>query len=222
MTEPDQLDGAIRAALDHPGPALVEVMTDALLVYAGRNLGVASGLHTAWNTPSTRPSSPRARAASLNGTLARTIAERLTDRGERVDLIDLSRFDMPMYHGDLEADEGVPPAATELAERLASARRLVITSPEYNGAYPALLKNTIDWLTRVDRGVLAHLDIHLAAVSPGRMGGTRGLAHLRAWLEMHAPLGGGARPQRAARDARRRRTDHRRGGIDIDGFLSVN
>jgi NAD(P)H-dependent FMN reductase len=123
------------------------------------------------------------RRASLNGALARAIADRLQARGERVDLIDLSRFDMPMYHGDLEADEGVPPAATELAERLAGARRLVITSPEYNGSYPALLKNTVDWLTRVDRSVLAHLEIHLAAASPGRMGGTRGLAHLRTWLE---------------------------------------
>jgi len=123
------------------------------------------------------------RDASLNGALARAIAGRLVDRGERVDLIDLTEFEMPMYHGDLEAREGNPPTAVELADRLTKARRLVVTSPEYNGSYPALLKNTVDWLTRVDRAVLRHLDVHLAAASPGRLGGSRGLVHLRAWLE---------------------------------------
>lgn len=123
------------------------------------------------------------RNASLNGALARSIRERLESRGRTVDLIDLTEYDMPMYHGDLEADEGVPAAAAALAERLAAARRLVITSPEYNGSFPALLKNTVDWLTRVDRSVLSHLDIHLAAASPGGLGGSRVLVHLQSWLE---------------------------------------
>lgn len=122
------------------------------------------------------------RRSSLNGALARRIAEHLQLDGEPVELIDLTDFDMPMYHGDLEESDGAPPAAVELADRLARAHRLIITSPEYNGSYPALLKNTVDWLTRVDRSVLRHLDVRLASASPGRLGGSRGLAHLESWL----------------------------------------
>jgi NAD(P)H-dependent FMN reductase len=123
------------------------------------------------------------RRTSLNRALARLIAERLAAADHTVDLIDLSEHPMPMYHGDLEAESGTPAAAVELTERLARADQLVIVSPEYNGSFPALLKNTVDWLTRVDRRVLAHLDIRLAATSPGSLGGSRGLVHLRAWLE---------------------------------------
>ena len=123
------------------------------------------------------------RQASLNGALARQIADHLRAGGHPVDLIDLTDYEMPLYHGDLEADQGIPAATIALAERLATSSRLVITSPEYNGSFPALLKNTIDWLTRADRAVLSHLDIHLAAASPGRLGGSRGLIHLQSWLE---------------------------------------
>ena len=123
------------------------------------------------------------RRASLNGALARQIADHLSASGHPVDLIDLTDYEMPLYHGDLETDQGIPAATIALAARLATSSRLVITSPEYNGSFPALLKNTIDWLTRADRSVLSHLDIHLAAASPGRLGGSRGLVHLQSWLE---------------------------------------
>lgn len=123
------------------------------------------------------------RTGSVNAALARHIVAVLADRGEPVDFVDLADYDLPMYHGDIEARSGVPATARALFERFSTARRLVIVTPEYNGAFPPLLKNTIDWMSRIDRRLLAEPTIHLAAASPGSLGGVRVLAILRTWME---------------------------------------
>ena len=123
------------------------------------------------------------RTNSINGALAQRIADVLNDRGERAEVLDLTEFDMPMYQGDLEQTEGVPPSAQDLVARFADADRVVIVTPEYNGAFPPLLKNTIDWMSRVERGFMSHVTVHLAAATPGGLGGTRVLAILRTWLD---------------------------------------
>lgn len=123
------------------------------------------------------------RARSINAALARRIVERLERTDTPVDLIDLRDFEMPIYQGDLEAEHGVPAAARELTVRLQDAAVLVIVSPEYNGAFPPVLKNSLDWVTRVDRGAVAHLTMFLASASPGGLGGARVLALLRMWFE---------------------------------------
>ena len=123
------------------------------------------------------------RTGSINGALARRIVSVITDRGHLAELVDLTEYELPMYHGDLEAADGVPPAAHALVDRVREADRLVIVTPEYNGAFPPLLKNTIDWMTRVDRASMAHLTVHLAAATPGGSGGARVLPITRTWLE---------------------------------------
>ena len=122
------------------------------------------------------------RTGSLNQTLARTIAAELRSHGEHVGVVDLADYPMPLYDGDLEARDGVPATAGALAERFGDAETLVIVSPEYNGAFPPLLKNTVDWVTRIDSKVLAHLEVLLASASPGGGGGSRGLAMIRLWM----------------------------------------
>lgn len=122
------------------------------------------------------------RTGSLNRSLAVAISDRLVERGESVSLIDLAKYGMPLYQGDLEAIHGVPTEAAELAAVLSTARSLVLVSPEYNGSFPPLLKNTIDWITRIDTQVIAHLDIRLASASPGKGGGARGLEMIRNWF----------------------------------------
>lgn len=123
------------------------------------------------------------RRASVNAALARHIVGQLSARGEPAEFVDLADYDMPMYHGDIEFEHGVPASARALFERFSTARRLVIVTPEYNGAFPPLLKNTIDWMSRVDRRFLIEPTIHLAAASPGGLGGVRVLAILRTWME---------------------------------------
>jgi len=112
-------------------------------------------------------------------------AERLGAEGI---FVDLAEYPMPLYNGDLEDLEGVPANAMALAELIRRADGLFIASPEYNGAYSALLKNTLDWLSRIDRNILSR-PTAIASASPGRRGGASGLQALRAILEhMRAPV----------------------------------
>ena len=123
------------------------------------------------------------RRASVNSLLAREIAAELERRDRDHLLVDLAEFDMPIYHGDLEEEQGVPAPARRLADVLRDSGGLVVASPEYNGSFSPLLKNTVDWVTRIDMGVLRDTLVGLAAASPGRGGGVRGLARVRTWLE---------------------------------------
>jgi NAD(P)H-dependent FMN reductase len=95
---------------------------------------------------------------------------------------------MPLYDGDLEAAQGMPPGAKAFKELVRGQAGLVIASPEYNGSFSALLKNTIDWISRPEAGegplaVLRGKTAALLSASPGPGGGQRGLRHLRELLE---------------------------------------
>jgi NAD(P)H-dependent FMN reductase len=89
-----------------------------------------------------------ARRDSLNKKLVRVAARAAQEAGGEVTLIDLDDFPMPIYHGDLEDAEGLPPNALKLRELFLTHDALLIVSPENNGSVPAVLKNTIDWLSR--------------------------------------------------------------------------
>ncbi|MGA7757579.1 MAG: NAD(P)H-dependent oxidoreductase [Ilumatobacteraceae bacterium] len=123
------------------------------------------------------------RRASVNSLLARAIADELARRDRDHLLVSLGDHDMPIYHGDHEDEHGVPATAHELAALLRDSGGLLIASPEYNGSFSPLLKNSIDWVTRIDMGVLRDTFIGLMAASPGRGGGVRGLAMVRTWFE---------------------------------------
>ena len=123
------------------------------------------------------------RRSSVNTLLARAVADELAQRGRDHLLVSLGDHDMPIYHGDHEDEHGVPATAHELAALLRDSGGLLIASPEYNGSFSPLLKNSIDWVTRIDMGVLRDTFIGLMAASPGRGGGVRGLAMVRTWFE---------------------------------------
>jgi NAD(P)H-dependent FMN reductase len=129
------------------------------------------------------------RTDSLHRKLARAAAEELRNRGLEVTVADLRDYRMPLYDGDIEAAEGLPEAALKFRKLLAEHDLLVIASPEYNGSFPALVKNTIDWTSRpaeAGERPAAHYRGKRAALlagSPGPGGGRRGLRHLRELLE---------------------------------------
>ena len=149
-------------------------------------------------TPKSRPTSPAARVlvmpvstrtASLNQALGRLITERLRDAGDRAALIDLAEYPMPMYNGDIEQHDGVPEPAGRLVELVKAAEVLILVSPEYNGSFPALLKNTYDWMSRIDRRCLAGMTVMLASAAPGERGGRRGLDMLATFMNnVHADV----------------------------------
>jgi len=124
-----------------------------------------------------------ARRASLNKKLAGVAVEAGRKAGAEVTLIDLGDFTLPLYHGDLEAESGVPLQAQQLAALIRSHAGLLIASPENNTSVSALLKNTLDWISRIkDVPVFQGKVAGLLAASPGAFGGVRGLYHLRAIL----------------------------------------
>jgi NAD(P)H-dependent FMN reductase len=59
----------------------------------------------------------------------------------------------------------------------------IISSPEYNGSMPGLLKNTIDWVSRFRPQPFNQRHALLMSASPSMAGGNRGLWSLRIPLE---------------------------------------
>src|ERR1700752_431267 len=125
------------------------------------------------------------RTGSLNAKLAATIAHELVTAGVEVTRLSLSDFPLPIYDGDLQAKSGVPKNAVNLKRMMGSHHGVLIVTPEYNSSVPALVKNTIDWVSRVQdpqetRGqVFRDRAFAIAAASGGRLGGTRALSALR-------------------------------------------
>ncbi len=129
------------------------------------------------------------RQDSINKKLARSAAVCTELRGASAQTLDLRDFTMPIYDGDIEATDGVPATARDLSKQIASARGLIICTPEYNGATPALLKNTLDWVSRVrpddSPGSISGLNamrmkpVLLLSATPGASAGARTLVVTR-------------------------------------------
>ncbi|MEX6506362.1 NADPH-dependent FMN reductase [Jiella sp. M17.18] len=125
------------------------------------------------------------RAGSHNRRLAAEAMRMLSLTDAVVTRLDLSDYPLPIYDGDLETDGGVPQNAVLLAQRIASQDGLLIVSPEYNNSIPPLLKNAIDWTSRVRKvqgrpiQPFKGLVVGLASASPGRFGGMRALETVR-------------------------------------------
>src|ERR1700755_308084 len=125
------------------------------------------------------------RTGSHNAKLALAAADAFVRADAEVTRISLSDFPLPIYDGDLQAKSGVPKNAVNLKRMIGAHQGVLIVTPEYNSSVPALVKNTIDWITRVQdpheaRGqVFREKPFAIAAASASRLGGTRALAALR-------------------------------------------
>jgi NAD(P)H-dependent FMN reductase len=128
------------------------------------------------------------RTDSLNRRLARFAASELEREGIEVTSVDLRDYPMPIYDGDLEVESGLPATARALKTLIRSNDAVVIASPEYNGSFTALLKNTLDWVSRSEAGERPGATFRgkvalIMSASPGSGGGRRGLRHLREVLQ---------------------------------------
>ena len=135
------------------------------------------------------------RTGSHNARLAAAAAHELAQAGAEVTRISLSDFPLPIYDGDLQSKSGVPKHAVNLKRMMSAHHGVLMVSPEYNASVSPLLKNAIDWVSRVQdphetRGqVFRERAFAIAAASQSRLGGTRGLAALRLILTAcHAPV----------------------------------
>lgn len=119
------------------------------------------------------------RKDSLNTKLKHRLAEVADKHGIRHELVDADALDAPIYHGDLEAADGVPEPMKSLGKKIQAASKVVLVSPEYNSSVSPLIKNAIDWVSRLDSQAWAGKTVLLAAASPGGLGGLRAVSHLR-------------------------------------------
>ena len=130
------------------------------------------------------------RSGSHNARLAALAVKELALAEADVTLISLADYPLPLYDGDLEAKSGPPHHAVQLKRMLAAHHGVFIATPEYNASVPPLVKNAIDWISRVrERGeaplaVFRHRVFALGAASPGGFGGMRSLLALRQVLEI--------------------------------------
>ena len=125
------------------------------------------------------------RTGSLNAKLAAVAAHRLAQAGADVTRLSLADFPLPIYDGDLQTKSGAPKHAVDLKRMIGAHHGVLIVTPEYNASVPPLVKNTIDWVSRVQdpnesRGqVFRDRAFAIASASRNRLGGARSLASLR-------------------------------------------
>src|SRR6478609_3601543 len=123
------------------------------------------------------------RRGSINRLLLERAAALARAAGADVETVNFARFDMPLYDGDLNASEGLPPGAEALRRHVEAADAILIAAPEYNYSIGGPLKNAIDWVSRARPMPWRGRSIYLVSASPGAIGGIRGLWQARIPLE---------------------------------------
>lgn len=93
----------------------------------------------------------------------------------------------PLYDGDLEDAEGVPEAVTTLADQIARADAIIVVGPEYNKALSGVLKNALDWVSRVKGGPWRDKPVAILSAAAGRAGGERSQMTMRHALTPFRP-----------------------------------
>ena len=140
------------------------------------------------------------REGSYNRRLIPVLAEGARAAGAQVTLIELRDYPLPVYDGDIEA-AGMPAQARQLQQLMREHDGLLISTPEYNGSMPALIKNTLDWISRpmedgrMGTALFQDKVAGIVSASPGALGGLRSLLGLRDAL---AKLGLVVVPQQVA------------------------
>jgi chromate reductase, NAD(P)H dehydrogenase (quinone) len=131
-----------------------------------------------------------AREHSYNKRLARLGAEIAEANGIGSAFADLGDYPMPLYDADYQALEGIPENARKLEALMKVHTGVFIACPEYNASITPLLKNTLDWISRIKNegeeplAAFKTRVFALGAASPGGMGGLRGLNAVRTVLEL--------------------------------------
>jgi len=130
------------------------------------------------------------RNRSHNARLAALAAKELALADADVSQISLFDYILPLYDPDHDVVSGPPPNAVKLKKMMAAHHGIFIASPEYNASVSPLLKNAIDWVSRVrEKGEPAYAAFHagpfaLGSASSEPLGGARGLLALRQVLEL--------------------------------------
>jgi NAD(P)H-dependent FMN reductase len=126
------------------------------------------------------------RKASFNTALLRAAVD-LMPEGTTLEATGIDG--VPLYNGDDEAAQGIPPAVAELKRKLRAADGLLLVTPEYNNAVPGVFKNAIDWMSRPSNEIAQHFGGKPVAVIGASPGGFGTILSQNAWLPVLRTLG---------------------------------
>ena len=96
-------------------------------------------------------------------------------------------IDLPLYNGDVESADGVPDSVKRLADQISQSSAVVISTPEYNQSLSGVLKNALDWISRVDGNPWADKPVAIMSAAAGRAGGARAQYALRLAMNPFQP-----------------------------------
>ncbi|MEJ6777183.1 MAG: NAD(P)H-dependent oxidoreductase [Crocinitomicaceae bacterium] len=97
---------------------------------------------------------------------------------EGIEVINLRDYQAPVYGVDMEQEVGFPELMTSLNKKLKEADGFIVSIPEHNGSMPAVFKNTIDWLSRIEPKVFNDKPTVFLSTSTGERGGASALEHV--------------------------------------------
>lgn len=128
------------------------------------------------------------RKGSLNSLLAKAACDFATTQGVTAEYIDLADYEMPLFNQDDESVNGIPENVIRLKQKFIEADGFFIATPEYNGSFTPVLKNALDWISRLHQeneapmAAYANKAAAIGGASPGGFGAMRALVPLRLLL----------------------------------------
>lgn len=111
---------------------------------------------------------------SINQKLVRSISNLYGG----IEIINLRDYQAPLYGVDIEQESGAPESMIYLNEKLKEADGFIVSTPEHNGSIPAVFKNTIDWLSRIEPKIFNDKPTVFLSTSTGDRGGASALEHI--------------------------------------------
>ena len=96
-------------------------------------------------------------------------------------------INLPLYNGDVEEADGIPASVQALADQIAAADAVIISTPEYNKLLSGALKNALDWISRTKNAPWKDKPVAVMSAAAGRAGGERGQWTLRLALNPFSP-----------------------------------
>jgi len=130
------------------------------------------------------------RIGSHNARLAALAVKELALAEAEVTRISLEDYPLPLFDADMAAGSGLPQPAVRLKQMLMAHRGVFITSPEYSASVTPLLKNAIDWVSRVREGAeptyaaFKNRVFAIGSATANSSGGLHSLMALRQILEL--------------------------------------